>query len=241
MNFDEEDVRQKINGMQIPPEHIRYIGFPVRPEFLRPGKAVQKLKQEFAIPEERKVVMVLMGSAGSRATLRYAYAFSKLKLATPVHLILCLGRNEALRAAVESITFPADVSVTIMGFTDRIADLMRMSDLVITKSGPTSICEAVSLGIPVIVDRTQRALWWEIINIDFVTKHGFGDALCGMRKFPKLIKRYIEDDAYTEKIRENIRNFAFPDAAERVHAVIDEMIAMNDHPVAQTPDLYDLK
>jgi UDP-N-acetylglucosamine:LPS N-acetylglucosamine transferase len=230
LNFKHPSIEAKLSKIAIPEEHVRYVGFPVRPEFLHATKSVPALKREFKMPQDKKIVMVLMGSAGSRATYRYARALAKVE--EPLHLILCLGRNVALRAAIESIPFPPHISVTIMGFTNRIADLMRLSDVLITKSGPTSICEALCVGVPMIIDRTQKVLWWEKMNIDFVTEHGFGDELCMMRKLPRLLKRYIQDDAYTNTLRKRMHDFSYPRVEHNVRAVIDETIALRDtdHP-----------
>lgn len=228
LNFKDDAIRENTKRIKISEEQTRYLGFPVRPEFLQKGKDIAQIKDEFKIPHDKKVVMILMGSAGSGATLRYAktlaYADPK-KFAAPVHLILCLGRNERLRAAIDELKFPPHITVSVIGFTDRIADLMRASDILITKAGPASVCEAICIGVPMIIDRTQPILWWEQMNIDFVKDHKFGDELKRIRKLPKMLNHYLEDEDELAQMRARMQAFEFPHVISNVRALIDEFAA----------------
>ena len=85
------------------------------------------------------MVMVFMGGAGSLASYRYVRTLAKL--AMPMHILVCLGRNMRLSRNINKILLPPEVTLTIIGFTDRIADLMSISDVLITKPGPGSVCE----------------------------------------------------------------------------------------------------
>jgi processive 1,2-diacylglycerol beta-glucosyltransferase len=222
LNFDDPKILETIKPAQIPPNQVRFVGFPVRTAFLhKPHTSC--LKQELAIPTNKPVVMVLMGSAGSKATFSYARALAKFK--KPIHIILCLGRNEALREKIATIPFPAHISVTVVGFTNRIADYMGVSDLLITKSGPTSICEALNMGLPMIIDHTKRVLWWEQMNIDFVRQHGFGQELRSMRNLSKLLELSLESSVL-ESMREAMRHYHLPDVKNNVKALVDEMAAL---------------
>jgi len=228
LNFKDDAIRENTKRIKISEEQTRYLGFPVRPEFLQKDKDIAQIKEEFNIPHDKKVVMILMGSAGSGATLRYAktlaYADPK-KFAAPVHLILCLGRNERLRTAIEELKFPPHITVSVIGFTDRIADLMRASDILITKAGPASVCEAICIGVPMIIDRTQPILWWEQMNIDFVKDHKFGDELKRIRKLPKMLNHYLEDEDELAQMRARMQTFEFPHVISNVRNLIEELAA----------------
>ena len=73
----------------------------------------------------------------------YKYVAYLIKMQLPLHILVCIGRNERLRRNINKILLPEDVSLTIIGFTDRIADFMAISDVLITKPGPGSVCEAL--------------------------------------------------------------------------------------------------
>ena len=142
--------------------------------------------------------MIMMGGAGSLASQRYVKSLVKIKI--PMHIIVCLGRNEKLRHAINKICLPKHITMTVMGFTDRIADLMAISDVLITKPGPGTICEAVVSNLPIIVDKTTSTIWWEEMNVEFVEKHRFGNVLTEIGELNAMLTKYIKNQEYISVI-----------------------------------------
>lgn len=225
--FNDEILKKTVvKKTAIAPEQVRAIGVPVRTSFLE-KKDIPALRKEFNVPEGKPVVMILMGSVGSGATFRYARALSRMK--QPVHLFLCLGKNEALRERIEKeITFPPHISVSIVGFTNRIADYMAASNLLITKSGAVSHFESLVVHVPVFFDRTREVLSWEYMNISFVKEHGFGDEVRMVRKAPKMVDAFFKHPEYEAAIRERIAAYLMPDVRKNVMTLVDDLLAMNE-------------
>jgi processive 1,2-diacylglycerol beta-glucosyltransferase len=221
--FDDPHMKAKIAPAQIPPDQIRVTGFPLRPEFFK-KKDRRALKKEFELPDHKPIVMILMGGAGSLANYRYVRALAAMD--TPLHLIVCLGRNERLRKNISKVLLPAHISMTVLGFTDRIADLMAVSDVLITKPGPGSICEALESNLPMIVDQTSGTLWWETLNVEFVTKNGFGDIITNFKEVPGILNKYIKDPSYREKVRKTMKHFKRKRFDYEIRPLIKEMLAM---------------
>jgi|GEM_PF-614531 len=222
MPFPEEELRQVALATGMQEHQVRCLGVPVRTSFLLPkNKAV--IRQEWAIPENKSVVMVLMGSVGSKITARYARELAKM--AKPMHLLLCIGKNELLRTDINSITFPEHITVSVIGFTDKIADLMAVSDVLITKAGGLTSYEALVSGIPVIFDRTKNVLAWEKQTIEFVVKKGFGGSLRRMKKLPQLLNQFL-DPVYNAQVRERIAAYPLADVKTEIVTLIDAMAAM---------------
>lgn len=231
--FKDQELKKTVTRKTgIAVEQIRAVGVPVRASFLE-KKDIPALRHEFNVPEDKPVVMVLMGSVGSGATIRYARALARMK--QPVHLFLCLGKNEQLRERIEKeITFPAHISVSIIGFTNRIADYMAVSNLLITKSGAASVFEALVSQVPILFDRTREVLAWEYKSITFVKEHGFGDEICMIRRAPKIVDAYLKDSSKELAIRENIAQYELPDVKQNVITLVEDLMAMHDAP-AQAP------
>lgn len=202
--FDDQDMRNKIAAADIPEKQIKIVGFPLRPEFFK-QKDKDVIKQEFLIPENKQVVMLLMGGAGSIANYRYVKTLSKSNL--PMHIIACLGRSENLRPMIEKIKLPDHISISILGFTSRIADLMAISDVLITKPGPGSVCEAIASKLPIIIDKTSGTLWWELMNIDLVQKYGFGDVLHKFKDLNGMLEKFLNNPEYITQIKNSMSLF----------------------------------
>ena len=68
------------------------------------------------------------------------------------------------------------------GFTREVARLMRMSNFFIGKPGPASISEALSMGLPVIVERNHFTMPQERYNTQWVEEGGYGIAVRSFRR-----------------------------------------------------------
>lgn len=218
--FDDKELREKIGGAAIPEDQIVVTGFPLRPQFFAP-KDVDKLKKEFEIPPSKPVVMIFMGGAGSQASYRYVRSLARLKM--PMHIIACLGRNERLQRNIRKIMLPEGVTISTFGFTRRIADLMAVSDLLITKPGPNSLCEGLASRVPMLLDMSQGIIWWEKLNCDFMIKHGFAEALEEHTSLEQILPKYLKDRTYTESIKKKMSVFKGNRFDKMIMPLVDQM------------------
>ncbi len=223
--FDYPGIHEKIKAAQFTKDQLVITGFPLRPAFFF-KKKVAKLKKEWDIPEDKPVVMVFMGGAGSQASYRYVRVLSKLGM--PMHIIACLGRNERLKRNIKKILLPHEVTITIMGFTDRIADLMAISDVLITKPGPNSVCEGLQSHVPMILDQTNGTIPWELLNIDFMVDNGFAEPLMQTADLESLLPKYFVDDAYISGVKKNMAAFDGLRFDHMIGPLVENMIALNE-------------
>lgn len=170
LSFDDPLIHQQLQGYAL---HREVTGFPVKEAFTaKIPSNNDDIRQTFAIPKQVKTVMILMGAQGSSAS----YDFTKTFVASTerLHLLICLGKNEQVGDRIRALPFPAHVTYSLIGFTTRIAELMAVSDLIITKSGSVSLCEALYSAKPVLLDATSEVLAWEKLNHVFVEKNFLG-------------------------------------------------------------------
>ncbi len=219
--FNDEKIYKTLNPAGIPAERFVVGGFPIRQEFFT-KKNDKKLKNDFGVPLTKPVVTVLMGAAGSTSTYDYVKTLSHSKHA--LHIIVCLGRNEALRKKIERIKLPYHITMSIVGFTDKMPDIMAMSDILITKSGTVSVMEAVHAQVPLLLDSTSRVLSWEAFNIDFITQHGFGQGVTSLRSLDNLLQKYLFDREFYETCKKNLKDFEKPRFAENLQRLVVELL-----------------
>ena len=217
--YDDQEMYAATDICKIDREHIRVIGVPVRTTFLQ-KKNVLGLKEEFGISAHKPVAMVLMGSAGSRASLQYARYLARSKY--PLHALICLGKNEGLRTQIARLKLLPHVTFSVIGFTDRIADYMAVSDVLITKPGGLSLFEALTIKVPLLFDR--NALAWEKANIQFIEQQGFGQGLRSMKTFSKILEHYITDGTTLQRCKHNIEKYQLPDVVTNIKNLVTEMI-----------------
>jgi len=202
--FDDELLYTKIEKSQLPTGCIKPIGFPLRSAFFE-KQCKGCIKEEFNIPENTPTVMIVMGGQGS--VLSYDYVKALAHSSDKMHLIVCLGRNEGVRKRIERIKLPKNITISIVGFTDKIADLMMVSDLLITKSGPTTLCEALHLQLPVLVSLIGEPIRWEKINGDFVLKHKLGDIITHKKNIVPLVHTWLNNKKLRTTFKKNVMRF----------------------------------
>jgi 1,2-diacylglycerol 3-beta-galactosyltransferase len=64
-------------------------------------------------------------------------------------VIAVCGRNETLRQRLSAAHF--GTPTLVLGFVDDMPELLRASDLAVTKAGPGAIAEALATGIPMVL------------------------------------------------------------------------------------------
>jgi processive 1,2-diacylglycerol beta-glucosyltransferase len=218
--FGDREIWEKMAPARIPRAQVKVIGFPVRPDF-HEQKDLRGLRRELDLPETKAIVMLLMGAVGSTVILAYLRSLAEIQI--PVHLLICVGRNQRLRSQVEALPFPRRVTRTIVGHTDRISDLMAVSDLVITKPGPASISEALYMNRPMLLDGTSRVLRWEKLNLEFVRKHGFGEVVRTHRDVTGQVERYLRDRAHYRRAVRSLQWFPKANFGQSFRALLADL------------------
>ena len=182
----------------IPQEQIKTIGMPIRPEFFeeKNKKDKEKIRIEWNIPKDKFIIMLMMGGAGSNIILKYAKEIAKNRL--PIHLLTCIGKKTKLEKKLLPIIAKENsvTTFTIVPFTNKIADLMSVSDLLITKPGPSTTNEAIAKKLPLLIDETQKTLFWEKGILNFVKRNKIGNSIKKFRKLKKIIRNYLDKNYY---------------------------------------------
>ena len=91
-----------------------------------------------------------------------------------------------------------------LGFTERVAELMAASDVLVTKPGPGSLAEAFHQRVPVVVVRNVHTIPQERFNTDYVGRHGLGVVVRHWREIPAAVARLHREPGAREAIRERL-------------------------------------
>ena len=132
---------EKIAG----PGSVRWAKPPTSPVFFAPRSRVDA-RRALGLPIEGKVIAVSGGGWGVGDLI----GATKAALETPDATVLCLcGHNDAVRARVAQ-RFAGDPRLRMMGFTDRMGDVLAASDVLIHSTAGLTVLEAIIRGCPVI-------------------------------------------------------------------------------------------
>lgn len=216
--FDKKEILSRLTGLS-KFKTATITGFPLKPDFFRTPSFDQltTIRNNFSIPGNKLVCMLLMGAAGSSATLDYTKNI--VNSAQSLHTLVCLGRNEQLKPEIEQLALTTKQTLSIIGNTDKIADLMSVSDFIITKSGTVSVCEALKKQLPMIVDATIAPLKWEALNHELVEKYGLGSVMRSPGELPDLLKKFVHKD-FRKTIRKNMASFDSKNFSDHAYVLL---------------------
>jgi hypothetical protein len=118
---------------------------PTAPAFLA-ARSRADARRALGLPGEGQVIAVSGGGWGVGDLL----GATRAALQVPDAIVLCLcGRNDKLRARVAR-RLGDDPRLRLMGFTDRMGDVLAASDVLIHSSAGLTVLEAIIRGCPVI-------------------------------------------------------------------------------------------
>lgn len=222
IGFDLPTTRTLLERKGVRTEQIRTIGLPVREQFLM-KKEYHDLKRKWSIPRDKFAILLMMGGAGSLMCLRYAKQLLKCKL--PLHVMICVGRSEELKQKIEALRKPGQhVTFTTVGYTQDVDELMRASDLLITKPGPGTLVEAMHMRLPMVLDNTGPQLYWEQANLRLVKRHSLGLTLDRFNNLEKLLTPFVMDKKYYASYKNRLDEFAVQDYRKSFTELVETLI-----------------
>lgn len=165
-----EQAKQLYLARGLDPERVHVLGMPIDPKFTRPTDSKEELQSRFGLEPGLPVVLLVGGGDGAGGLYDAVRAISRARL--PVQLLVITGRNKRLYARLQRTRANLHVPAKIFGFVQNMPEMMRASDVIITKAGPGTICEALACGLPIILSGYVPGQ--EEGNVDFVIKNDVG-------------------------------------------------------------------
>ncbi len=127
------------------PGSVRWAKPPTSPAFLA-ARSREEARKALGLPASGRVIAVSGGGWGVGDLAGATGAALEFEDAT----VLCLcGRNDALRAKVVG-RFGDEPRLRVMGFTDRMGDVLAAADTLVHSSAGLTVLEAIIRGCPVV-------------------------------------------------------------------------------------------
>ncbi len=200
-----DEAREQALAIGIPSERIsRVSGMILHPRFhgLAAAASRDALRSEWGAGPGDFVVMLLFGGKGSPEMRPLSEAL--LARDPTLRVVAVCGENPALYGALEPLQTRSAGRLVRLGFTDRVAELLAASDLLVTKPGPGSLSEAFQQRVPVVVTRNRHTIPQERFNTAFVERYGLGVVVQHWRRIPDAVERLRGDPAAAASIRTRI-------------------------------------
>ncbi len=200
----------------VPASRIVQTGLPVERRFVDiAGESQQDVRRRLGVDPHWPLVLLVGGSEGMGPVYHLSRKLASRQ--TPLQMAIIAGRNRELRERLSSTAWPLPVSV--QGFVDNMHEWMRAADLLVTKAGPSTICEALVLGLPMVLCGALPGQ--ERPNVDYVVESGAGVwSPTPERVVAEVSGLLTSDRARLREMSEQAKALGRPDAARRVAQVV---------------------
>lgn len=160
-----EDSAEVMRRAGVDPARLHVLGFPVT-AFFRKNEAIMVRPSLADGAPPRILYIVNSGTRNAEATARLLLAEAGWEVTVTV------GRDEALKATLAGLARGRAARTEILGWTDRIPELLMTHHVVVSKAGGATTQEAIAARCPMIVNQVVPGQ--EEGNCELLLRHSAG-------------------------------------------------------------------
>lgn len=200
-----ENMKQDMIDLGINENKIHVTGIPMSDRFFEDFEK-DKIYEMFNLSIDKKVILFFGGGEfglGKDRTVQILKAF--IEKVPEYQIVAVAGKNEKMKESFEELVKynNAENRVRVLGFTDKVPELMHISNLVVTKPGGLTTTESLASELPMIIINPIPGQEEE--NAEFLESKGVG-VWIRLNDNPEEIIDYIfSDEAKLEEMRKNAR------------------------------------
>lgn len=185
-------------------------------------------KTELGIDKDKKLVLIVMGSLGSRTVNDKIFSFTDKFRNKNYSVIIVTGNSYYEK--VKNRKFPSNVIVR--PFIYEMPSVMKITDLMVTRAGASTMSEITALEVPSIfipspyvTNNHQYKNAMDLVNNDagIILEEKDLDN----NSLVKLIDETINDNKKLLNIKKNLKRFGIKDSGKRIYEILKDLI-LND-------------
>jgi len=203
-------------GYGIGRDRIDVTGLPISRRFADlTGRPKRDVRRNLDLDPDLPTVLLMGGGQGMGRMYPIARALASVK--TEFQLVIVAGRNPSLKLQLQMADWK--IPVRIYGFTREIPTLMAASDVLVTKAGPSTVAEAMAMGLPMIISGYIPGQ--EDGNMKTVVRGKAGIYAPKPKQMAQTLREWLAPDSNTlAEFAQAARKLGRPEAAENVADVI---------------------
>jgi processive 1,2-diacylglycerol beta-glucosyltransferase len=185
--------KESLISAGVPEDSILEFGIPVEEEF---SQSYDKARvcAKLGISKDKFTVLLMTGSFGLGPLEKLSEMLHK-----HVQVLVVCARNKKLLKRLSQRKLS---DVTAFGFADNIAELMAVSDLIITKAGGSTLSEFLNMGlVPLFISVIPGQ---EEANVKLLASYGIGCVPKDLRQLKNLVIEFYNHPDKLSEIKEKI-------------------------------------
>ena len=217
-----EEMKKELILYGIPEEKIFAEGIPISSKISHKYDK-EKILKEFELKENKKTILFFAGG-GLGLARRNIFEFMKIFAENfkDVQIIAISGKNPKIYESFKEIVsqYNAEERIKVLEFTDKVPELMSISDIVITKPGGVTVSESLAANLPIIVINPIPGQEEE--NAEFLEKNEIAIWIKKDDNIKEVLEEIINNDEKLKTLKENTKKFAKPNSSKNICKIILE-------------------
>ena len=195
----------------IPRDRIDVTGIATTGEFHREFDA-DRLRGIYGLDKGKKTIFLMSGGFGVGPIARMLLSLNSCR--ADIQVITVCGHNKKAYDGIELLREKLNYPLVLFGFTDKVAELMSVSDLMVTKAGGISVTEALDMRLPMILFASVPGQ--ETWNEHFLIESGAAEKAEKLEDIPLIADRILISEDVYDALKTAIDKIRRPHAAEKI-------------------------
>ena len=211
-----ESMKTSMINSEIPENKIYVTGIPISGRFTQ-NYDKQELLNNFGLKADKKTILFFGGGEyglGKDKTVQILNSLAKSNY--NIQVVAIAGKNEKMKKAFEDIVSQnnKEDTIKVLPFTDKVPELMSISDLVITKPSGLTTSESLASSLPIIVINPIPGQEEE--NAEFLENSGAAVWLKKDSNPDDIFKFIFENESILLKMKEKSIELARPNSTKDI-------------------------
>ena len=216
-----EKMKEDLISYGISEKKIYVTGIPISQRFLKKYNKEEVLKQFNLKNNLKTIILFAGGKLGLARKNIFMYLEEICKIANNFQIVAISGKNQKIYNKFLEIAEKSNnkENIKIIEYTDKVPELMSISDLVITKPGGITASESLASHVPMLVINPIPGQ--ETENAEFLEENNLA---LWVRKDEDILEilKNITNEITLEKLKENTKRFSKANAANEICKIIFE-------------------
>lgn len=219
-----DETRAHLEALGLPGERITVSGIPIDAVFAEPIDRTEA-RLRYGLDPMKTTLLLSAGALGVGPTEAVVAQLKHLR--HDVQTVVVCGRSEELQKRVREVVGEEHGRFRVLGYSDRMSELMKMSDLFIGKPGGLTTSEALACGLPMVI--VSPIPGQEERNSDHLLEDGVAVKCNELTTIPYKVDQLLDQPDRLEIMRLRAAKLGRPDAAR----VIVDTLLEDDLPPLQ--------
>lgn len=201
-------MKKYLMSKNIPESKIFATGIPISSRFLKEYNK-KEILNEFELEENKKNILFFAGGEFGLGKSKTIQIFEDLvKNFNDIQVIAIAGKNLKMKIAFEEIvsTYNKQNSVKVLEYTNKVPELMSISDIVISKPGGLTTSESLASGLPMLIINPIPGQEEE--NAEFLEEKGTGIWIRKNDSSYEILNNLLSDSKKLKEMKNNTKILA---------------------------------